>query len=98
MINVLDELGTASGKTAAQVGKLAHGRRPAEFASARGRSNWGAWSSEIFGLDEKIGELSRPKLLGWGDVAGQQAAAGAETLARASANAGRQDHRHGGSR
>lgn len=40
-------------------------------------------------LDKKIGD-STAKLLGFGDVAGQQAAAGADVLARASQNAGRE--------
>jgi hypothetical protein len=54
----------------------------------------GGWSigrklAELTGSDTLIGNLTA-KLMGWGDVAGQQAAAGAETLARASKNAGRQ--------
>jgi hypothetical protein len=54
----------------------------------------GGWSigrklAELTGSDALIGNLTA-KLMGFGDVAGQQAAAGADTLARASANAGRQ--------
>ncbi len=47
----------------------------------------GRISASFFDLDEKVGNLTA-KLLGWGDAAGERAAAAADTLARASALAG----------
>ena len=86
VIRGIEEIGAASGKSIAELGKL----QTAGLALGAGLAGWGIGRaiSGFIDLDKKIGDATA-KLLGWGDVAGQEAAAGAETLARASANAGR---------
>jgi hypothetical protein len=84
---MLDELASAAGKSVGQLGLLA--TAGATVAAAVGGWSIGRWIAGLGDLDTKIGGATA-KLLGWGDVAAQEAAAGAETLARASAVAGQQ--------
>jgi hypothetical protein len=61
----------------------------AGLAAGAAFAGWkiGRWISDLGDFDTKIGDATA-KLLGFGDVAAQKAAAGAETLARASKLAG----------
>lgn len=81
----LADLSEASGKTAAQLGGVA----TAGLAVGAGIGGWkiGRAISEFFDLDKTIGDATAT-LLGWGDVAGQEAAAGQDVLARATKTAG----------
>jgi hypothetical protein len=69
------------------LGKLAK----AGLAASAAFGGWqiGRKIAELTGSDTLIGNATA-KLMGWGDAAGQAAAAGADVLARASKNAGRQ--------
>lgn len=86
LVKVFDDLGAASGKTAGELGKVG----TAGLALGAGIAGWqiGRAISEFLGLDRVIGDVTA-KLLGFGDVAAQEAGAGADVLARASKNAGR---------
>ena len=82
---MLDQMTGALGKSVGQLGLLA-------TVSAAAAVGIGAFKvtrlvAELTGLDEKVGNLIN-KFTGWGDVAKEEAAAGAETLARASKVAG----------
>lgn len=81
----LEDLANASGKSASQIGVLG----VAGLATGAGIAGWqtGRAISEFFGLDKSIGDATA-RLLGFGDVAGQEAAAGNDVLARATKNAG----------
>lgn len=81
----LKEIEVAAGKTATELGAL--GIAGAAAAAAMAGWHVGRGAAEFFDLDEKIGNATA-KLLGFGDVAEQEAAAKAETLARASEVAG----------
>jgi len=81
----LDDLGQAGGKTAAQIGLVG----TASLAAGAALAGWelGRKIAEFGQLDTKIGEATAA-LLGWGDVAGEKAAAKAEMLAKASKEVG----------
>ena len=81
----LDQLSTAAGNAGGNLTALGK----AGLAVGVAMAGWqaGRWIADTLDLDEKIGNLTA-KVLGWGDAAGQEAAAAAETLARASAVAG----------
>ena len=83
----LDEITRASGKTITELGLLG----TAGAVAAAGLAGWniGRWVADLTGADEWISRTTA-SLMGWGDVAAQEAAAGADTLARASAIAGRE--------
>lgn len=83
----LGELENASGKTAAELGKVA----TAGLVVAAGMAGWkiGRTIAEFFQLDAAIANTTA-RLLGWGDVAAQTAGAKADVLALASQRAGRQ--------
>lgn len=83
----LRELSSAAGKTASELGGLA--TAGLGVAAAVGGWNVGRWFADWAGTDKIIGDATA-KLLGWGDVAKEEAAAGADTLARATALAGRE--------
>lgn len=85
-IRALGELGDASGKTASQIGLL--GTAGLALGAAVGGWKIGRLIADFFDLDEKIGNATA-KLLGFGDVAAQEAGAGMDVLARASTLAGR---------
>ena len=84
---MLDELSAAAGKSVTQLGLFG----TAGAAVAAGMAGWsvGRQIADWFDLDEKIGNATA-KLMGWGDVAAETAAAKTDTLARASAVAGRE--------
>lgn len=84
-VRALSELGTAAGSTAAEMGLIA----TAGLAVGAAFAGWkiGRVVSDLFDLDKTISEATA-KLLGWGDVAAQEAGAGADVLARASKLAG----------
>lgn len=84
-IRGIEDIASASGKTAAQLGTLA----TAGLAVGAGVGGWklGRAASEFFDLDIKIGDAAA-KLLGFGDVAGEKAAAAQTVLAKASKTAG----------
>lgn len=81
----LGELTTAAGKSASDLGTLA----TAGLAAAAAVGGWkiGRMVSEFFDLDKAIGDVAA-RLLGFGDVAAQEAGAKADILAKASASAG----------
>jgi len=81
----LDDLGTAGGKTAAQLGAVG----TASLAAGAALAGWeiGRKIAEFAELDEKVSNATA-KLLGWGDVAGEKAAAKADMLAKASKEVG----------
>ena len=81
----LEDLSGAVGKNAADLGTFA----TAGLAAGAAIGGWklGRLISEAGDLDKTIGDLTA-KALGWGDVAAQEAGAGADVLARASKNAG----------
>ena len=82
---MLDELTAAAGMSVTQLGLLG----TAGFTVAAAMTGWGIGKKidEWTGWSDAIAR-GTAKLMGWGDVAGQEAAAGADTLARASALAG----------
>jgi len=84
-VRALSELSTAAGKTASEMGLIA----TAGLAAGAAFAGWqiGRAISGFFDLDEVIGNATA-KLLGWGDVAAQEAGAAADVLARASKVAG----------
>lgn len=79
-VRALDELASASGKTASQIGYVG----TAGLALAAGLGGWqiGRMVAEFFNLDQAIGNATA-KLLGWGDVAGQVAGAKMDAIALA---------------
>lgn len=81
----IDDIASASGKTASELGKFA----TAALGVSAGFAGWniGRWFAGLAETDKMIGDFTA-KLLGWGDVADQEAAAGADILARASQHAG----------
>jgi DNA-binding ferritin-like protein (Dps family) len=85
-INVLDELGQVSGKTAADLGKL--GTAGAVAAAAMAGWNLGRWIADLTGADQAVANFAS-RLMGWGDVAKETAGATTDLLERASRNAGR---------
>jgi hypothetical protein len=82
----LDDLGQASGKTASQIGLI--GTASLAAGAAVGGWQFGRWIAGWAETDKLIGDATA-KLLGFGDVAGQKAAASQDVLARASKTAGR---------
>lgn len=76
-IRAIGELGDMAGKTVGQVGMIG----TAGAALGAGYAGWqvGRMIADFFGLDEAIGNATA-KLMGWGDLAGEEAAAGAEAL------------------
>jgi transcriptional regulator with XRE-family HTH domain len=85
-IQALRELGSAAGKTASEIGLI--GTAGLTVAAAVGGWQIGRMISDFVGLDEVIGNATA-SLLGFGDVAGQRAAAGLDVLNRAAQIAGR---------
>src|SRR4051812_38186789 len=86
LIQGVGQLGDVANGASGSLGGLAKAGLVASAA-------FGGWSigrkiAELTGSDAAIGNLTA-KLFGLGDVAAQQAAAGADVLARASKNAGR---------
>ena len=79
-IRAIGELGEASGKSASQLGVL--GTAGLVLGAAAGGWKIGRLVADFFDLDQKIGGAAA-KLLGWGDVAGQQAGAKADAIQRA---------------
>lgn len=84
-VQALRELSAASGQTATNLGLVASAGLT--VAAAVGGWQLGRHISEWGGLDEKIGNATA-RLFGWGNLAGEEAAAKTETLARASIIAG----------
>ncbi len=84
-IRGLGELGEAAGKTGTQIGAVA----TAGLVAGAAFAGWkvGRVIADFFSLDTAIGNVTA-KLLGWGDVAAETAAAKADVLARASQRAG----------
>lgn len=82
---LVEDLASAAGKTATELGGVA----VSGLAVGAAIGGWeiGRAASEFFDLDEKIGDATAA-LLGFGDVAGEKAAAKADVLARASKYAG----------
>jgi DNA-binding ferritin-like protein (Dps family) len=85
-INVLEELGQVSGKSASELGKL--GTAGAVMAAAMAGWNLGRWIADLTGADTAVANLAS-RLMGWGDVAKETAGATTDLLERASRNAGR---------
>jgi hypothetical protein len=86
-INAFDEMTAVAGKSVKEVGAFGL----ATSTLAAGLAGWkaGRMIAEFFDLDKAIGDATA-KLLGFGDVAGEVAGAKADTLARATKNAGRE--------
>lgn len=86
-VRAMGELSQASGKGAASLG----GFEKAGLAVGAMMAGWkiGRMAAEFFNLDEKIGNATA-KLLGWGDVAALSAANKMDTLAKATAIAGKE--------
>jgi hypothetical protein len=85
-IKGLEQMVEVSGKTAEQLGNVA--TAGALTAAAMGGWTLGRKIAEFFDLDNTIAGATA-RLMGWGDLAGEKAAAQADVLAMASANAGR---------
>jgi hypothetical protein len=79
-IRGLTDLGDAAGKTFTQLGLIA----TAGLAAGAALAGWkiGRLVAEFFDLDKAIGNTTA-KMLGWGDVAGQQAGAKQDTINKA---------------
>lgn len=79
-IRAIGELSAASGKSAGELGKLA----TAGLVLGAGIAGWkiGRLIAEFFDLDKAIGSATA-KLLGWGDLAKQEAGAGTDAIALA---------------
>jgi len=86
-IGMLEELGQISGQTAADIGLV--GSAVSVAGAALAGWNIGRVIAEVTGADQAFANLGA-RLMGWGDLAGETAAAKADVLARATANAGRQ--------
>jgi hypothetical protein len=86
-IRAIDELGTAAGKTAKEIGLIG----TAGLAAAAALAGWetGRMIADFFDLDRKIADATA-KMMGWGDAAGETAAYKAGLLAQASKHAGRE--------
>lgn len=84
---MLDELSAAAGKSVTELGAL--GTAGAVAAAAMAGWSIGKKIDEWTGWSDAIARTTA-KLMGWGDVAAMEAAAGADTLARASALAGKE--------
>jgi hypothetical protein len=80
-IRALDELAAASGKSAASLGAFA----TAGAVAAAAVAGWqvGRMIADFLGLDKAIGDATA-SLLGFGDVAKEEAGAGADVLEKAS--------------
>lgn len=87
VIQGVGQLGDVASGASGQLDGLAKAGLVA--SAALGGWQIGRKIAELAGTDAIIGNATA-KLLGWGDAAGQAAAAGADVLARASKNAGRQ--------
>ena len=87
VIQGVGQLGDVANGTAGKLGGLAKAGLVA--SAALGGWSIGRKIAELTGSDSIIGNLTA-KLMGFGDVAAQEAAAGADVLARASKNAGRE--------
>lgn len=85
-LQAIRELGAVSGTTATALGTL--GTAGALVGTAVAAWSFGRMVAEFFDLDQAIAD-STAALLGWGDVAAEEAAAGADAMARASAAVGR---------
>lgn len=85
-IQAVRELGEAAGKSATDIGLIG----TAGLSIGAGLAGWqiGRMISDYFELDEAIANTTAT-LMGWGDLAGQTAAAKLEMLSRASVTAGR---------
>ena len=85
-IEALEELSGAAGKTASSIGAIG----TAGLVVAAGIGGWqiGRAVAGFFDLDKTISQATA-RLMGWGDVAEQEAAAKTDTLAKASKIAGR---------
>jgi uncharacterized membrane-anchored protein YhcB (DUF1043 family) len=86
-IAAIEEISQVSGKSAKELGAL--GTAGAVAGAALAGWQVGRWIADITGADAAIGKLTA-SLLGFGDVAAQEAGAKADVLAQASKNAGRQ--------
>lgn len=86
-VSALGELANAYGRTASQLGLVA--TAGLGVAAAMGGWQIGRWIADIAGLDDSIANLTA-RLMGYGDLAAEEAAAKTETLARASQMAGRE--------
>jgi hypothetical protein len=82
----IEDIAAASGKTASQLGAL--GSAGLVVGAALAGWNTGRAIAEFLGLDKAIADTTA-SLLGWGDLAGETAAAKMDTMSRASVNAGR---------
>jgi len=85
-IRGLEEISTAAGKSARELGAVT--TAGLGFGALMAGIDFGRWVAGLAGTDKIIGDVTA-KLLGFGDVAGQVAGANADILARASENAGR---------
>jgi type IV secretory pathway protease TraF len=85
-IGALKEVTAAAGQSVAQLGLLA----TAGLAVGAAMAGWklGRMVAEFFNLDQAIGNATA-RLLGWGDLAGETAAAKQDAMALASQRAGR---------
>lgn len=84
-VRAIGEIGSAATAGAGEIGALG----VAGLALGAGIAGWkvGRAAADFFDLDTKIGDATA-KLLGWGDVAAQKAAAGQDVLAKASKEVG----------
>lgn len=86
-VRALQELSTASGQTIQSLGGIATaGLATAAFMATFTFTRWIVGFTDI---DKTIANATA-RLMGWGDVAAQEAGAGADVLARATKNAGRE--------
>jgi hypothetical protein len=86
-IQAIRELGDASSKTAQEIGLIG----TAGLALGAGLAGWkvGRMIADFFDLDKTIADATAA-MMGWGDVAGEEAGAKMDVLARATATAGRE--------
>lgn len=85
-LQALRELSAVSGSSATALGTL--GTAGAVVGTLVASWSFGRMIAEFFDLDKSIAD-SVASFMGWGDVAAEEAAAGADVLARASAAVGR---------
>jgi len=83
----LNDVAEGAGLTVAQLGLL--GTATAVVGTAMAAWNIGRSIADFFELDDAI-STSVASMMGWGDVAGEEAGAAADVLARASQHAGRE--------
>lgn len=79
-IKAIEELGSAAGKTASQLGMI--GTIGLSAAAAIAGWKFGRLVADFFDLDDSIGDATA-SLLGFGDVAGERTAARLDVLSRA---------------